>query len=220
MGRERVDAIVPARIGEPAAADRAAILTLVDGSTVGGRIESLDADNVVLQLAGTRLTLPVSKFVSVQFKSDRVQRLAELEPVDAATSVMFAPDRGWRRNASVEGNPISLKVNDDGTIRKFRNGIGTHSSSRLSFSNDRGFDRLRGLVGIDAETEGRGDCVVVVRGDGIQLWTARLQGNEPAKAIDVDVTGMKIVELVVEAGAQFDLADHVDWADIRLIRTR
>ncbi len=220
MARDRVQAIVPARIGQPTGDQNPATLTLTDGSTVAGQLESLDAGVLRMTLPGGMLEFPVKSVVSIQLASDRVQRLADLQPLDSATSVQFAPDRGWRKNLSVEGNPISLLVGDRNVARKFRNGIGMQSTSRIAFSNKGDFDRLRGWVGIDTETAGRGDCIVVVRGDGIQLWSERLRGGQPAVPVDVDISGMQVVELAVQAGEQFDLADHVSWADIRMIRTR
>ena len=74
-------------------------------------------------------------------------------------------------------------------------------------------------VGIDAETEGRGDCVMRVEGDGIALWSQRIRGDDNAVEIDVDISGIREVALIVDPGEQFDLADHADWAEARFLKT-
>ena len=104
-------------------------------------------------------------------------------------------------------------------ITTFNSGIGIQSYSRLAFSNESGFTRFLATVGIDAETEGRGDCVMRVEGDGISLWSARVRGGEVAVDVDVSIEGISEVVLIVEPGEQFDLADHADWAKARFLKS-
>ena len=37
--------------------------------------------------------------------------------------------------------------------------------------------------------------------------------------VDVDVSGMDAIALVVDPGEEFDLGDHVDWANARFVKT-
>ena len=132
--------------------------------------------------------------------------------------------RQWKRNQSIEGNPIRLLVPSSGSkeeteIQTFANGIGTSSYSRLVFENTKNFSRFLATVGIDAETEGRGDCEMRVEGDGITLWSQRIRGSDTAVEIDVDISGIGKIALVVDPGEQFDLADHADWAKARFLKT-
>ena len=88
------------------------------------------------------------------------------------------------------------------------------------FANTNEFDRFGAVAGIDAETEGRGDCRMVVRGDGIELWSKRVRGSGGPHKIDVDITGMTQIVLLVYPGEEFDLGDHADWGDARFLKTK
>ena len=93
------------------------------------------------------------------------------------------------------------------------------SWSRIEFANDKGYTRLQATVGIDAETRGRGDCVVEVVSDGITIWSKRITAKADPVEVDVDVSGMDAIVLVVDPGEEFDLGDHVDWANARFVKT-
>ena len=75
-------------------------------------------------------------------------------------------------------------------------------------------------VGIDSETKGRGDCRMVVRGDGIELWSGRVTGRSGLQVVDVSIRGIDAVELEVVPGEEFDLADHANWCDARFIKSK
>src|SRR5262249_55298607 len=62
----------------------------------------------------------------------------------------------------------------------------------------------------------RGTATFDVIGDGKTLWSSGvMRGGDPAKQVDLDVTGIKALLLVVgDAGDGFEY-DHADWADAR-----
>lgn len=218
LSREKVEAFLPARIRAAVPSDSRVTLEMAGGQTVRGAAVRLENDQVLLQVPGGLIRIDWSAIQSVRFASDRLQKLSDLEPVSYSRTILFAPDRGWQRNRSLEGNPLRLLTGSG--EQEFRNGLAQQATSQLVFANDGGFDRFLAVVGIDRETAGRGDCVVRIRGDGIELWSERIRGGEPARAVDVDISGMQQIELSVDAGEQFDLADHVSWAEARFLRTR
>ena len=151
--------------------------------------------------------------------------MSTLDPVEAQQQPQFTVARKWKRNQSIEGNPIRLLVSNNGSeeaaeVQEFENGIGTSSYSRIVFENTKDFSRFMATAGIDAETEGRSDCERRVEGDGITLWSQRIRGGGTAVEIDVDISGIRQIALVVDPGEQFDLADHADWAKARFLKTK
>ena len=72
---------------------------------------------------------------------------------------------------------------------------------------------------MDAETRGRGDCRFIVQGDGVELWSQRIRGSDDPQPLDVDITNVRQIALIVEPGEQLDLADHANWAAVRLLQT-
>jgi hypothetical protein len=61
---------------------------------------------------------------------------------------------------------------------------------------------------------------MIVRGDGIELWSGRVTGMSGPQAVDVSIRGIDNVELEVVPGEEFDLADHANWCDARFIKSK
>lgn len=162
----------------------------------------------------------MQNITAVSLRSDRVVYLSDLEPVDVSQNSLATIEFQWQRDRSVQRNPIRLFSPETGKVTEYARGIGTHAASRIEFENADGFDLFSAVVGIDAETEGNGDCQVSVWADGIKLWEARISGNSAPQKVDVGIDGMKKVALVVRNGQHLDLGDHVDWADARFLKTK
>jgi len=223
---EKLAAIVIADLGLNPPQGSLATLALSDSSTIRGALVGFSESDVSVEITGEQVvTIKREHLVRIDIDSDSIAYLSSMEPVEARQQPQFTVARQWRRNQSVEGNPIRLLVGTDGSegateVQTFENGIGTSSYSRLVFQNTKDFSRFLATVGIDAETEGRGDCEMRVEGDGITLWSQRIRGGEAAVEIDVDISGISQIALVVDPGEQFDLADHADWAKARFLKTK
>ena len=120
---------------------------------------------------------------------------------------------GWQRTLSrraVGGNPLKL----DG--KPYERGVGTHSPGVFAVRLDGGARRLTAVVGIDDEVGDAGSAEFRVLGDGKLLWTSGVvRGSDPAKAVDVALSGVKILQLVVTVAGDGYGCDHTDWADAR-----
>ena len=224
---EKVAAIVIADLGLKSPQGSMAKMTLTDSSTLQGVLVGFSDKEVSVELTGKQVvTINREYLVRIDIESDSIAYLSTLNPVEVRQQPQFTVDRQWQQNRSVEGNPIRLLVDAGAAgskataeIQTFENGIGTSSYSRLVFENTNDFSRFLATVGIDAETEGRGDCEMRVEGDGITLWSQRIRGSDSAVEVDVDISGIRQVALVVDPGEQFDLADHADWARARFLKT-
>jgi hypothetical protein len=122
--------------------------------------------------------------------------------------------RQWQRDKSVMGKPLTLGS------RVFEKGIGVHARSSLTYAAEGKYDLLVAVIGIDAETGGKGDCIFTVLGDGQPLFTQRMKGVDAAQEVSVPIDGIQDIVLVVEPGADLDLADHADWCDVRFIKNK
>lgn len=188
-------------------------VTLRDGSTLPGEIESLSGGKLSLAFSpNSKLTIPWSAIASVTVRSRRVAFLSDLKPsVVEQHSIAFL-DVPWKRDRSVMGRTLTIGN------RTFEKGIGVHATSKLTFDAGGSYDELAAEIGIDAETAGKGDCIFAVLADGERLFSQRVKGTDPPRAVRVDIRGKKEVTLVVEAGEGLDLADHGDWGDVRFIK--
>ncbi len=121
---------------------------------------------------------------------------------------------GWRttqKNKSVGGNPLRLGG------KTYARGIGTHSPGEFRLRLDGAPARFRALVGIDDESGPRGTVEFRVQADKKVLWTSGvMKGGQPPKPVDVDLTGVKLLRLIVTVGGDNYGHDHTDWVEARI----
>jgi hypothetical protein len=131
--------------------------------------------------------------------------------VDEPTVTLAMP---WQRDRSVSGKPLLMSG------RAYEKGLGVHARNLLRYDIGGQFDAFAATIGLDAAAEGRGDCVFVVRADGRELLRQRVRGQETPREIKLDVRGARQLTLLVEPGEDLDLADHANWANARLMKSR
>lgn len=95
--------------------------------------------------------------------------------------------------------------------RRFEQGLGTSSPSRVAFFLGGQATRFTTLVGIDDETPG-GRARVAVLADEHTVWEAHITGGQQALPLAVDLTGVHMLTLV-SAALDAAIATHVDWAE-------
>ncbi len=221
FAKVKVNAIVIADLKLKKRDGTAVQLALTDGSSIHGILESLLDDQFSIQLTGgTNVKINRSIVSSIKVTSGNLVFLSDLEPVETQQKSVFTLQRQWKRDLSIEGNPLTLRFPSINKTQGFKKGLGTQSYSSIVFENDGEFNRFIALAGIDAETQGRGDCMMVVRGDGTNLWSKRIRATEDPVDVSVDITGVKQVALIVQPGEQFDLSDHADWINARFTKTK
>lgn len=191
------------------------LVWLRDGSRLGGDLMSLADDKTTLELpGGGKAAFPWSAAAKIDIRSDRVAFLSDLKPLSVEESALVTLSRPWQRDKNVLAGPLTL-----GT-KVFDKGIGVHARSSLTFAADKKYDTLAATIGIDAGTLGKGDCVFTVLGDGQPVFNKRVKGNEPPQDIQVEIGRFEQVTLLVEPGADLDLADHANWCDVRMIKAK
>jgi hypothetical protein len=223
IGLEKTTAIILADLKPAGAKGTSTNIELVDGSKVRGVIDGWAANEISVELsAATKITLPVDAVKRVDVESENLVYLSSLVPKSVEQKTMFAFQRTWQADASIEGNAMSLAfglASGNRVVKQFDKGLGMQSWSRIEFANEKGFTHFKATVGIDTETRGRGDCVVKVVSDGITLWSQRVTAKEDPVEVDVDIASVDSIALVVDPGEEFDLGDHVNWANARFVKT-
>ena len=198
-------------------------IELINGSRLHGAIEGLSDGLLSIRLTrDATVSVPLKTVKRLDVVSDNLVYLSSLPPLSVEQQTIFALQRKWQADLSVEENPLTLMFKSpDGTpeSKTYEKGIGIQSWSRIEFGNQNQYTRFQATVGIDAETRGRGDCIAEVATNGITLWSQRIRGSDNPVEVDVDISDIASIELIVKPGAQFDLADHVDWADARFVKT-
>ena len=215
----RIRCVQMASAGQ-AAQEIGATISLIDGSRIFGTPVQFKDGKLELDLAGLQvLEIPMKLIASIEMATDQQAYLSDLEPTKASLSGLLLPPREWSRDQSLVGK--SLRIFDEegrSEVLEFAKGIALPSNGTLVFENPE-YDRLVGQVGLDVDTRGQGDCEISLLVDDREVMRQRLRGTEPSLQIDVDLDGVSTVTLRVEAGERLELADHVNWCDLRFANT-
>ena len=119
--------------------------------------------------------------------------------------------QGWgdaQRDQSVDGNRLRIAG------QAFEKGLGTHADSLLYIQLDGGSRRFTALVGVDDEAGRLGSVEFRVLADGKRIYESGLiKSGQAARPVDLDVTGVKMLILIVGAGPDGMNYDHADWAE-------
>ncbi|MHC4986180.1 MAG: NPCBM/NEW2 domain-containing protein, partial [Planctomycetota bacterium] len=186
-----------------------------DGSTI--RFDVLSTAGGMLTLTSPELgemSLVRTHVLRVEFHSDRVVYLSDLEPTEVVEHGLMDRTFNYRANQAVSGRPIVL----DG--QTYDRGLGLHSVCELTYSLDGEFTMFAATVGIDDAARPNGDATLVVLADGQPLGEPlRLTGQGGAQLLRLDVADVDTLTVRVDFGDdQLDVGDHVDLAEARLIR--
>lgn len=114
-----------------------------------------------------------------------------------------------QNNLSTNKTPIRMS----GEV--FTRGIGCASPSTLRFPLQGRFVRFQSVVGVD--DGGSGTVTFEVHADGRRLFdSGQMRPGQPSRGIDLDVTGMKELQLVVTDAGDGGNYDWANWADANL----
>lgn len=216
---EDVFGLILARAAGSEEVESNGVVSLTEGSKLNCVIKSVTADQVQATIGEIAdITLPISVVSVIEIRSNRLAFLSDLKPdsIKSQEGAVFA--RQLQNDRNISGGKLVLRDRVKRLSRTFQKGLGTKSGMSIAYTNT-GFDRFVALIGIDASTNGNGVCQVRVLGDGKELYSAELTGVDPPRPLDLEIAGVKEVELVVEFGKDFlDLSDHVNWCDARFVK--
>ncbi len=213
LDRAKLYGLTLAVTGREAGTPQGVMVHLADGSRIGGKLLALADGRLRLGLADRDpLALDWAQVARIEVRSGRMVFLSDLEPTEQLVEALVTYPWPPQVDRSVMGEPLRIGE------RTFEKGIGTHAETRLSWSLDGDYDTFAAVIGIDAETEGRGDCIFRVLVDGQERLRQRMTGPDAALPIRVSIAGARSLTLITEPGENLDIADHANWADARLIR--
>ena len=118
-------------------------------------------------------------------------------------------------NQNIVQKPIRIKN------RYFARGLGSHASARIVYDiTDQGFNRFQTWLGADSENQ-VSSMTFTIQVDGVKRWESGLvTAQDPARFVDIDVTGGKTLELLVDNAGDGNVCDHADFGEARLIHTK
>jgi hypothetical protein len=161
------------------------------------------------QLAVGKALLPAR----LRLEGGRRVYLSETTPDQVVEEGAFGVVWPWSRDRNLDGSPLKL-----GGVRYDR-GIVVHSKALLVWNLNGGYTRLHALVGIADIVADQGDCAASLVADGKELWHRdSVKGGDKPIVLDLDLTGVRRLELHVDYGARYDIGDHLALADSYLVK--
>ncbi|MFJ3254968.1 NPCBM/NEW2 domain-containing protein [Streptomyces sp. NPDC086771] len=110
-----------------------------------------------------------------------------------------------------DGNPLTI----GGTV--FTKGLGVHADSAVEFYTGGACRTVTAQVGVDDEKGTKGTVAFEIWADGTKAASTGVLTNAmPALPVTADVSGARVVRLVVTDGGDGVDSDHADWADLRI----
>jgi alpha-galactosidase len=110
------------------------------------------------------------------------------------------------------GSPISIK----GVT--YDTGVGVASPSELGYYLGERCTKLTGTVGLDDAVRNVGPegatAGFSVVGDGAVLFSSGVLTRDDTAELDIDVSGVRVLYLLVEDGGDGGYNDRADWAEL------
>lgn len=206
----------------PAMPESVCQVTDTAGSTWAVRDIRLDAGTLQWTTpAGIEVKRTLQELVRIDYSQGKIVYLSSLKPESSTWTPYFATAKEMpalkeffapRSDRSLDPGPIQLD-------RKPRSkGLALHSRTELVYRLPGKFRRFKALAGIDDRVQPHGNVRLVLRGDDRVLWEGTVAGNEPAKSLDLDLTGVRRLAILVDYGENLDTADHLDLAEARIVK--
>ncbi len=197
-------------------------LTEADGSRWAVRSIRLEDD---LLRWTTPLGIEVSRapadVARLDFSQGKIVYLSDLEPESSEWTPYFGPARELpvlneffrpREDRGLDLGPLRI----DGV--EYAKGLALHSRTRLVYRLPGRFRRFQAVAGIHDRVRPQGNVRLVIRGDDRVLWEGSVAGTEGGQEIDVDLGGVRRLEILADYGDALDVGDHLDLGKARIIK--
>ncbi|MCC7420528.1 MAG: NPCBM/NEW2 domain-containing protein [Planctomycetaceae bacterium] len=165
---------------------------------------------------GADLSFSIESIASIRFLGGRIQPLSDLTPTNFRHTPFVSGTWKAGIDRTVLGRPLRLRGGE------YPKGLGMHSQSSMTYAIDGEYESFLATVGIDDETQDRGNVVFAVEVDGKRIAaTSPLPGSALSQKIGpLDLRGKRSLTLHVEFGELGDIQDHADWCDPVLVRAK
>jgi hypothetical protein len=199
------------------------VLDDVGGARLQGKSVVL-GDNGQLQIVATfgpKLSWPLDTLRRLDFSTSRMTYLSELTPdatdftpyldfgKQAASLAQFYQPR---RDRCLDGGPLRLNR----TV--YAKGLSIASRTSLSYKIAGKGQRFRALAGIDDSVGGAGAVRLQITGDGKKLFEGKIAGRDKPVDLDLDVAGVRRLNILVDFGEGLDVGNYLDLCDARIVK--
>jgi len=161
---------------------------------------------------GARIAIPEEQIVTLDFSLGKVRYLSQLEPREVKYTPFFDQVWTYYRDRPRDGGMLRLGN------KEYARGLWIHSRTLLKYRLNAEYRRFQAVMGIDQAVAPLGNVHVVISGDDKVLHQSDVRGTDPPLNLDLDIAGVRELEILVDFGGDLDIADHLDLADAKVIK--
>jgi len=193
--------------------DSACVISLASGGLLHARsVQLVDNSLSAKLLSGGTVKIPINVVSAFDYSGGKVVYLSELEPRDVKYVPYFDITWKYRRNHNLDGGPLRVGG------KTYSRGLSIHSRTTLLYRLRGDYRRFQAVMAIDDVVAPRGHVHVVIRVDDTVIFESDVKGTDDPRMLDLDVSGARDLEIMVDFGEDLDIADHLDLADARVIK--
>jgi hypothetical protein len=196
---------------------------------VANAVVAADADGAQKALAQLEQTAPSSDALAIaRALAGTVAKTPKLIPAEVPATIRTVPVGNLAAKSAVAGwlVPAQNRIPPNAEIpapfldanRLYATGLFAHADSRYVFDLGGKWNRLKGEGGLHTAQQPFGSVLFIVKADGKELFRSPLIKGSAHANYDVDLTGAKTLELLVEGGPDGKSNDWGLWLEPTLQR--
>lgn len=233
VNRKRITAMIFRTVTPEERKNEACRFTEKDGSLWVLTELSFDADKrefLWSTVSGLTGKTPWSQWSRISFAGKNVRALLDLSP----SAITYTPGLIW--DDLQEQHPLQLlrklsvskTVNGGGDGEEFSDiqldgksyasGYSLAAQTEMTFTLDEEYRTLRGFAGIDDRVRPYGKATLLIRGDQSVLLEETILGEVPAKAIDVNLTGVRKLTFILRSSGTLAPGTRVNLVEMVLLK--
>ena len=201
--------------------DRAGSTIQASALSSSENLESLQVKTV----SQANVELPWSQIRRIDFSSGKILYLSDMDPesvewtpligagpTERLLSKLYTP----RRDQGFNAQALNLKIN--GKDKTFRKGLALHSRTEIAYRFNGDFRRFQTVIGLDPRFGTQGHIQLIILGDDVPIFESEVRGGTEPLALDIDITGVRRFRILVDYGANLDVADHLFLCDCKVTK--
>ncbi len=175
----------------------------------------------MITVCGVELSLQSAQLSKIDFSSGNTIWLDELQPESLdwrpfvasklphdRLASLFDP----RRSAGLGGKPLELGD------QLFQRGLAIRSRTEMTYRLTGDYRRFHAIVGIDDRVREGGNVLLTITADDRELFSQTVTGRDEPISLELDISGARRLKILVDFGAELDIADHLNLCDARITK--
>jgi hypothetical protein len=171
--------------------------------------------------AGMAVHCSQDNILRIDYSAGKIAYLSDLKPDTVKWTPFFATAKNTdsvekffqpRLDCNFDSGPLQIAG------KKYDKGLAIHSRTEMVYRLPDSFRRFKAVAGIDDSVRPQGNIQLTIRGDDKVLLDATISGTDGPKGIDLDISGTRRLDILVDYGKNTDVGDQLDLCNARIVK--